>query len=207
MSRPRYPVFLDLRGKPVLVVGAGRVAERKIRGLLECGARVRVVAPEAADGLRALAEAGAVEWVRRRFEPEDLGGMVLAFVATSDPAVNRAAAAEAAARGVWANVADDPEGSPVHVPAVWRQGDVAVAVSTAGASPEFAAWLRDRIAAALPGRLGDLAEFIRRVRQMAQPGAVSRLLARGVAEDFARGDRAAAERKAAEVLSGSEREG
>ncbi len=207
MSRPRYPVFLDLRGKPVLVVGAGRVAERKIRGLLECGARVRVVAPGAAEGVRGFAEAGAVEWVRRGFAPEDLDGMVLAFVATSDPAVNREAAAEAAARGVWANVADDPEGSPVHVPAVWRQGDVAVAVSTAGASPELAAWLRDRIAQALPRRLGDLAEFVRRVRQMAQPGAVSRLLAEGVADDLARGDRAGAERKAAAVLSGPGRQG
>ncbi len=203
MSRPRYPVFLDLRDKPVLVVGAGRVAVRKVKGLLEAGARVRVVAPEAADEIRGMAASGRLVWVSRGFEPADLEGTVLAFVATSDPAVNRAAAAAARERGVWANVADDPGASDVHVPAVMRQGPVAVAVSTGGASPELAAWLRDRVAEALPRRLGDLAEWARQVRQRAQPGAVARLLARGVADDLDRGDREAVDRKVSEVLAGA----
>ena len=170
---------------------------------MEAGARVRGVAPEAADEIRRLAAEGRVAWVCRGFEPGDLEGTVLAFVATSDPAVNRAAAAAARERGVWANVADDPEGSEVHVPAVLRQGPVAVAVSTGGTSPELASWLRDRVAEALPRRLGDLAEWARLVRKKAQPGAVARLLARGVADDLDRGDREAVVRKVSEVLAGA----
>ncbi len=202
-ASPAYPVFLDLRGRPVLVVGGGRVAARKVEGLLAAGARVTVVAPRAEHRIRAWARQGRVCWRARGFEPGDLLGMELAFIATSDPRVNRAAAAEAERRGVWANVADDPSACRFLVPAVLRRGRLTVAVGTQGASPELAAWVRDRIDRALPGCLADLVELARRVREMARgriDRPVRRLLDAGVAEDLERGDRGAAERKVAELL-------
>ncbi|MBI5441155.1 MAG: bifunctional precorrin-2 dehydrogenase/sirohydrochlorin ferrochelatase [Deltaproteobacteria bacterium] len=154
-----YPVFLSLAGRPCLVVGGGAVAERKIGGLLPAGARITVVAPSITEGLRALAEQGEIAWSARKFEPGDLEGVDLAFVATSDPEANARAVTEARARRVWVNAAHSPEACDFQVPAVLRRGRAAVAVSTAGASPVVAAWLRDRIAGALPEATADLLEL------------------------------------------------
>ena len=201
----RYPLFLDLEGRPVLVVGGGPVAARKVAGALEAGARVTVVAPEVCPEIRERADRGDIRWAPRGFEPGDMGGTVLAFVATSDPAVNRRAAREARAQGVWVNAADDPGGSDFHVPAVVRRGALTVAVATEGASPEAAAWVRDRIAELLPPALGELVELARRVREMARaPGAVRRLLEAGVLDDLARGDRDAVNRKVTAALGAGE---
>ncbi len=201
----RYPLLLDLEGRPVLVVGGGPVAARKVAGLLEAGARVTVVAPEACPELRERIDRGEVRWVPRGFEPGDLEGTVLAFVATSDPGVNRHATREARSRGVWVNAADDPGGSDFHVPAVVRRGRLTVAVATAGASPEAAAWVRDRIAGHLPPALGELVDLAGRVREMARgSGAVRRLLEAGVLDDLARGDRDAVDRKVAAALGAGE---
>jgi siroheme synthase-like protein len=141
-----YPVFLDLQGKEVLVVGAGKVALRKVRGLLEAGARVKVVSPEAETEFRQLE---GVEWQARRFERSDVRGKALVFAATNDREVNRAVGEEAAALGIWANVADAPEEGGFIVPSRVRRGDLQVAVSTSGRSPRIAASLRERIAALL----------------------------------------------------------
>jgi precorrin-2 dehydrogenase/sirohydrochlorin ferrochelatase len=198
-----YPLFLRLDGRPCLVVGGGAVAGRKVRGLLEAGAQVTVVAPEAGDEVRSLAQDGRIRWVRRGFEPGDLEGMVLAFAATSDPEVNREVVAGGEARGTWVNAADDPEGSGFHVPAVHRRGGLAVAVATGGAVPALAGWVRDRIARELPAGLEELVEVARRLRQMtpAPDGRrLRQLFDSGILEDLARGDREAAERKVARVL-------
>ena len=201
----RYPVLLDLEGRPVLVVGGGPVAARKVAGLLRAGARVTVVAPEVCPELRGCIDRAQARWVPRGFEPGDMDGTVLAFVATSDPGVNRAAAGEARARGVWVNAADDPRGSDFHVPAVVRRGRLTVAVATAGASPEAAAWVRDRIAERLPQAVGELVELAGRVREMARRrGAVRRLLEAGVLDDLVRGDRDAVDRKVAAALGAGE---
>ncbi|MBI5016449.1 MAG: bifunctional precorrin-2 dehydrogenase/sirohydrochlorin ferrochelatase [Deltaproteobacteria bacterium] len=201
-----YPLFLDLEGRACLVVGAGTVAARKVEGLLAAGARVTVVAPEGVEPLGRLAAAGAVVWVGRRFEPSDLDGMALAFVATSDPEVNREAVRQARARGVWVNAADDPGASDVHVPAVLRRGRVAVAVSTAGASPALAAWLRDRLADAIPPGLEALAEVLAALREITPPGArlsghaQRELLDSGILEDLAAAEWEEADRKVTRFL-------
>lgn len=137
-----YPVMLDLADVPVLMVGGGQVAARKVDGLLAAGAVVTVVAPEV------LAEvAERVTAVRRRsYQPADLDGQRLVMTATDDPAVNAAVAADATARGVWVNSADDPANCSFILPAVARQGPVVVAVGTDGSSPALARHLRDRIA-------------------------------------------------------------
>lgn len=195
MNPGRYPVFLDLSGRRCLVVGGGRVATRKARELAACGARVVVVAPEASAELAGAAGEGAVVWHRRGFREADLEGTVLAFAAASDPVVNRRVVEAGRRLGAWVNAADDPAAGDFHVPAVVRRGALAVAVSTGGASPTLAAWVRDRVADALPEELGELVELARQVRQNAPPGALRRLLEDGILEDLGRKDRTAVRRK------------
>lgn len=141
-----YPVFLDLRGVPVLVVGGGAVAARKIEGLLEGGAEVTVVAPRLAPAVAALAEAGRLRHVPRGYGADDLVGQRLVLTATDDRVVNTRVAADATQCGLWVNSADDPANCSFALPAVARQAPVVVAVSTGGASPALASHLRDRIA-------------------------------------------------------------
>jgi siroheme synthase-like protein len=140
-----YPLFLDLRGRKVLVVGAGKVALRKVRGLLEAGAKVTVVSPERTPEFATL----PVEWKPRRFRTADVAGFSLVFAATDDRAVNRKVGEAGAARGIWANVADAPEECDFLVPSRIRRGDLQVAVSTGGRSPRLAVGLRKRIEALL----------------------------------------------------------
>lgn len=147
---PLYPVNLVLRGRPVVVVGGGRVAAGKVAGLLECGAEVRVVAPRISDALRELATEvrppASVSLVEREYEAGDLTGSWLAFTATDDPAVNARVAADAEQVGVWCNSADDPANCSFTLPSRIRQGDLLVTFSTGGNSPALASWLRERYA-------------------------------------------------------------
>ena len=136
-----YPIMLDLSGVAVLVVGGGRVAHRKIEGLLTAGAKVTVVAQSAIDSIRSM----PVELVVRGYETADLDDVRLVITATDDPAVNAAVAADAGARGIWVNSADDPANCTFTLPAVARDGAITVAVSTGGASPALASHLRGEI--------------------------------------------------------------
>jgi siroheme synthase-like protein len=142
---PHYPVFLDLKDRPVLVVGAGTVALRKTRGLLEAGARVTVVAPEALPEFDDL----PVRLLRRRFRASDLLGVALVFTATDDRAVNRRVGMAAQGRGVFANVADSAAECSFLVPARVNRGNVQIAISTGGTSPRVSAELRRKLDAIL----------------------------------------------------------
>ncbi|MEP7114573.1 MAG: NAD(P)-dependent oxidoreductase [Ilumatobacteraceae bacterium] len=133
-----YPIMLDLTGVPVLVVGGGMVAFRKIEGLVKAHADVAVVAPWVVDAIREL----PVRVTLRRFESSDLTAVRLAITATDDPVVNAAVAAEANERGIWVNSADDPANCTFTLPAVARDGVVTVAVGTGGSSPALASHLR-----------------------------------------------------------------
>ena len=150
-----YPVVLDLHGVPVLVVGAGPVAIRKIAGLVAAGADVRVVAPEI-DGQLDRDEVADVR--ERVYETGDLDGVRIVVTATGVEAVDAAVAADARAGGIWVNAADQPADCDFILPAIARQGPVSVAVSTDGKSPALAARLRDRIASLLTPALATLAE-------------------------------------------------
>jgi siroheme synthase-like protein len=138
-----YPIFLDLRDRPVVVVGGGRVALRKVTGLLEAGARVRVIAPRTAPRLRAY----RIE--RRRYRPGDLRGAVLAFAATDDRAVNHAVAGEARRRRIPVNVADSVDDCTFLVPARLQRGDLHIAISTSGRDPRLAKATRRQLEAVL----------------------------------------------------------
>jgi siroheme synthase-like protein len=141
-----YPVFLDLKDRPVLVVGAGKIALRKIRGLLEAGARVTVVAPERLPEFDRL----PVRLVPRRFRASDLAGAVLVFAATDDRLTNHRIGIAAKGRGIFANIADSAGECDFVVPARVQRGDIHVAISTGGASPRISADLRRRLDEVLP---------------------------------------------------------
>ena len=141
-----YPVFLDLRGRRAVVIGGGAVAEQKVHGLIAAGAHVTLVSPETTPAVADLARRGAIELRRRPYRPGDLAGAWLAIAASDDRAVNEAAWAEAERVGVPLNAVDDLEHCSFIAPAIHREGDITVAVSTGGKSPALAVRLRQRIA-------------------------------------------------------------
>jgi siroheme synthase-like protein len=160
-----YPVGLVVEGRRCLVVGGGPVAARKVVGLLVARADVTVVAPEIGTELADLAARGLVRVERRAYRRGEAAGYRLVIVATGDPAVAQAVHDDAEAAGVWVNAADDPERCSFTLPAVTRQGPVTIAVATDGTSPALAGWLRDRLAAALPEHLEELAAAVARIRR------------------------------------------
>jgi precorrin-2 dehydrogenase/sirohydrochlorin ferrochelatase len=140
-----YPLFLDLTGRRVVVAGGGRVAERKVRQLLDCSARVTVISPTVTPRLRRYHRRGLIRWRPRRYRRRDLQGVWFAISATDQPVVNQQLAADARRRKVWANVVDDADRSSVIAPAWFRRGALVVAFSTGGASPALAQQLRRKL--------------------------------------------------------------
>ena len=142
-----YPVHLVIAGRRALVVGGGHVADRKVAGLLACGAIVRVVAPDVVHELSERAgreDHLAIE--RRAYQRGEVAGYDLAFTATSDTQVNQAVFDDGMAARVWVNSADDPERCSFILPAVVRRGPITVTVSTGGHSPALSVFLRRHVA-------------------------------------------------------------
>ncbi|WP_213525269.1 bifunctional precorrin-2 dehydrogenase/sirohydrochlorin ferrochelatase [Paenibacillus sp. J31TS4] len=163
---PRYyPIMADLEGVPCLVVGGGTIAERKLSGLLECGAAVTVVAPEWTDGIEAWRQQGEVELRAKRYAPGDLADAALVFAATDSREVNRMVCEQAEAEGRWASNAAEPESGRFVVPASLRRGKLLLAVSTSGASPGLAAQIRDELAASYGDEYEAMLEFLEAFRQ------------------------------------------
>jgi precorrin-2 dehydrogenase/sirohydrochlorin ferrochelatase len=159
-----YPVVLAIDGKRCVVIGGGRVAERKVAGLLESGARVIMVSPECTAGLTRLAADGKIEWLRREFAPGDTAGAELVFAATDSPLVNARVASDAGDRS-WVNVADAPSHCTFTVPAVVEQGDLRIAISTEGQNPGFAKKVKERLQELIGPEYGEHLAFLGRIRQ------------------------------------------
>ena len=159
-----YPLFAALEGRGVLVAGGGVVADRKVRALLGTGARVIVGAPELSPALAHWHDEGLIDWRRGAFEPAWLDDVWLVVAATSDPDVNRAIAAEAASRRLFANVVDDSTLSTFHVPAIVDRSPLQIAISSGGAAPMLARSLRERLESMLDHALGPLAALFERLR-------------------------------------------
>lgn len=160
-----YPIFLDLAGRPCLVIGGGAVAERKVEGLLGVGAQVSVIAPELGRGLEELAREGRIRHVAREYRSGDLEGYQLIFVATDDGAVNASVAQEGREQGVWVNAADDPAHCDFILPSVLRRGELVVAVATGGASPALSRAIREELERYFTGDYATLAEVVVEVRR------------------------------------------
>ena len=166
-----FPIFVKLAARRVLVVGAGAVGEGKIRGLLDTGARIRVVAPQATNTVREWAQAGAIALEQRAFHVSDLENVFVVIAATSSPAANKLIFAEARRRQILCNVVDVPELCDFYYPAVVRRGDLQIAISTAGQSPSLARRLREQLErqfgpeyAAWVARLGKIRRDVLRSR-------------------------------------------
>ena len=163
-----FPVFFDLAGQRVLIVGGGEVALRKISLLERTGARITVVAPDISPELLQRAAAGRLSVNAREFIPGDLDGARLVIVATSRRAVNRWIANLSESRNIPVNVVDDREASRFIVPAIVDRDPVLVAISTGGAAPVLARRVRERLEALIPMRMGEFAAWLRTLRKTAQ---------------------------------------
>ena len=161
---PYYPVALDLRDRLCLVVGGGPVAEAKVEGLLEAGARVTVVSPELTEPLAAWAIDGRIIHRPHEYRTDDLDGQQLVFSATDRREVTEVVAADARRRGLWVNAADDPAFCDFLLPSVLRRGRLIVAVSTGGASPGLAARVRQDLEAYFAREYDELVELAAEVR-------------------------------------------
>jgi precorrin-2 dehydrogenase len=140
-----YPVALDLRDRPSVVVGGTALAEEKARGLLAAGSPVTVISPEVTAGLADLAAAGALWHLARDFRPGDLAGVALVIVAHGTPALRREVHREAEARHILINTVDDLPRCNWIAPSVVRRGDLTIAISTSGKAPALAVRLRQRL--------------------------------------------------------------
>jgi siroheme synthase-like protein len=160
-----FPVNLLVAGRRVVVIGAGRIAARKIESLLALDADVHVIAPEASSEVEEWAAAGRLALTKRAFDAADVDGAWLVVTATDDPATNAAVYEAAEARRVWCNSADDPANCSFTLLSVLRRSDVVVAVGTGGRSPALAKWLRGRIEHELGPDIEPLLELLSEARE------------------------------------------
>jgi siroheme synthase-like protein len=163
-----YPVMLRLRGKRAVVIGGGTVALRKIKDLLECGARVDVVAPRADSSIVELRASypDSLTIINRKFKKSDLAGALIVFSATDDEITNRAVSREAQKRNIIINSADDPENCTFFVPSWSDTKGVVVAVSSLGISPALAARLRRKMEGMIPDSIRDTLAALEKTRTL-----------------------------------------
>ena len=183
-----FPLFADLRGRRVLVVGGGEVAERKVRLLVEAGADVQVVSPELSPWLAA-ARGGSVTWIATPSStPSQLAGAALVVAATNDAAVNALVSEAARAANVFANVVDDAERSSFIVPAIVDRSPLVIAISSGGVAPVLARLVRERIEVLVDGSFGTLAAMLERWRSRIKAALPDVARRRRFYESLVRGD-------------------
>ncbi len=163
-----YPVTLVDLEQGAVVIGGGAIAARKVQGLLDADARVKVIAPRLTPELEDLARDQRITLIRRAYQPSDLNGARLVIAATDDPQVNRAVYDDARMRGILVNVADDPTHCTFHAPAVIRRGQIAIAISTSGASPALAKHLRQDIEKTIGAEYEQLVTLLAELRPRVQ---------------------------------------
>lgn len=165
MVTPYYAVSLNLVNRKCLVVGGGRVAERKVKSLLDCNAEVIVVSPELSEGLRQLAEEGKIRHRAGEYTSEDLNGVFIVISATNSQELNRKVAIDCFARNIPINAVDDPEYCSFIVPAVVKRGDLSISISTGGKSPALARRIRQDLEQQYGNEYAILLEYLGQVRK------------------------------------------
>jgi siroheme synthase-like protein len=168
LDTPFYIACLKLNGRRCLVVGGGDIGLEKVEGLLACDAEVTLVAPEAQPALVQLAQEGSITWVQREYETADLDGTMIVIAATDDTDVNIRVYDDADKRAMLVNVVDVPPLCNFILPAIVRTGPLAVAISTAGASPALAKRMKREIANMFGEAYADLAVMLNDVRGWAK---------------------------------------
>ncbi len=159
----KYPIFLELSGRRVVLIGGGAVAVRKAGVLLEAGARLVVVAEQATGVLTTMCTQQGATLIRSRYAKEYISEAALVVAATDDAKVNRQVYADCQAQGILCNVVDDPEFCDFFVPAVVKRGDLQIAISTEGNCPAYAGHLRKKLEAIFTQEHG---EFLTELEQM-----------------------------------------
>jgi precorrin-2 dehydrogenase/sirohydrochlorin ferrochelatase len=167
MDNRYYPLFADLRGRLVVIVGAGLVAQRKIETLRRAGARMRVVSPEVTGGI---ADGDDLELVRRSYEPKDLDGAFLVIAATDNDETNLAVSRDAQERRIFCNVVDQPRLCSFIVPSIVEKGPIKIAISTGGVSPALSKRMRIEIGRLLGDEFATLALIMGRIRPIVLSG-------------------------------------
>lgn len=160
-----YPVYLDIRGRRCLVVGGGQVGTRKVRTLRQCGAKVTVISHEVTQELANMAEQGQVDLKLRDYRSSDLDKMFLVIGATDDQAMNRKVHQDAEAAQRLCNIADQPDLCNFVLPSIINQGDLSIAISTAGKSPAFAKHLRRQLQGAFGPEYGLMLDLMGAARK------------------------------------------
>jgi siroheme synthase-like protein len=168
LDTPFYIACLRLTGRRCVVVGGGEIGLEKVEGLLACDGRVVLIAPEAESELERLAAEGSIEWIRKRYETGDLEHTFLAIAATNDTDVNIAVYEDAERRAMLVNVVDVPPLCNFILPAIVRTGPLAIAISTAGASPALAKRIKAQIADVYGEEYARLAVLLNEVRGWAK---------------------------------------
>ncbi|MDW8090299.1 MAG: bifunctional precorrin-2 dehydrogenase/sirohydrochlorin ferrochelatase [Meiothermus sp.] len=163
-----FPVMLNLQGKPVLFVGGGPETALKVERLVQAGAQVVLVSPFSHPELEKLAEQGSITWYRRGFLPSDLEGVWLCVAHPAGRWINALVAQAAQARRVWLNAVDDPAHCDFILPAVHRQGDLILAVSTSGAAPALGVRIKERLAGEYGPAYATYLELLRSFRPLVQ---------------------------------------
>ena len=168
LDTPVYIACLRLSGRRCVVVGGGEIGLEKVEGLLACGGEVTLIAPEANAELRELAEEGSIRWERRAYEPADVEGTFIAIAATDDTDVNIGIYEDAERRAMLVNVVDVPPLCNFILPAIVRQGSMAIAISTQGASPALAKRMKREISEQFGPAYAELAVILNEVRGWAK---------------------------------------
>lgn len=160
-----YPAYLDIHNRRCLVVGGGGVGTRKVKTLLDCGARVTIISPQASGQLQKLADNERVRIKKRSYQPGDLAGMFLVIGATDDEKLNRQISRDAEKRGLLCNIADRPEICNFILPSIVHRGDLTISISTAGRSPAMAKKLRQDLEKQYGEEYADFLRLMGAIRQ------------------------------------------
>ena len=168
-----FPVYLKIAGKRILVVGGGKVAERKVYDILQGGGEVYVLSPYLSDGLTFLLKEGRINWIAEEFStgllPEEV---FLIIAATDDAEINRRVFDYARSRGILINVVDEPEMCDFYVPSVVRKGDLMIAISTGGRAPSFSRAFREFLEGVIPDDVSRALEYLSDIRNRLKENSV-----------------------------------
>lgn len=163
-DKSSYPVMLQLENVNCLLVGGGKVAQRKLEKLLESGASVVIVSPEVTDTIKRLAFDGKVKWIADIYKSCYLDGVGLVICATNDNSVNERVFSDASGRNLFVNVVDDPRRCTFFIPAVLKKGDIQVAVCSGGAAPVVSVNVRNKIDSMITSELVQIVDILKQNR-------------------------------------------
>lgn len=169
-----YPILLKLENKPVLVIGGGKVAERKVSSLLECEAKVFIISKDLTQGLKKLLDEKKISYLASDFSPEHLNDKFLVIVATNNAKLNKDIAKTVKQRGILVNVVDQPSECNFFVPSILRRGDLIIAISSSGKSPAFSKAIRKELESRYGPEYGIFLDMIGAIRSILISGGYSK---------------------------------